>query len=138
MSDRHERNFLRWLADHERGTWREDLRSRYAPWFDGMPWGFEVGDGWRALIEQLTAEVSDIVGGPDVDPKPRVVQVKEKFGELRYYIRAVPASHADAIYEAVMRAEARSRRTCEACGAAGELRQTAGGYLYTSCRAHIQ
>src|SRR3546814_9261520 len=85
MSDRHERNFLRWLADHERGTWREDLRSRYAPWFDGMPWGFEVGDGWRALIEQLTAEVSDIVGGPDVDPKPRVVQVKEKFGELRYY-----------------------------------------------------
>src|SRR3546814_12769916 len=126
MSDRHERNFLRWLADHERGTWREDLRSRYAPWFDGMPWGFEVGDGWRALIEQLTAEVSDIVGGPDVDSKPRVVLVKEKVGELRYYISAVPASHDDAISEDVMRYVSPSRRTWRALRWHGRVGAAAG------------
>jgi hypothetical protein len=138
MSDRHERDLMRWLADQERGTWRDELRTRYAPWFDDLPWGFDVGDGWRELIKQLTAEISDIVGGPDALPDFRVVQVKEKYGELRFYIRAVPAYHGDAIDEAVLQAEARSRRTCEVCGAPGELRETEEGYLYTACAAHIQ
>lgn len=57
---------------------------------------------------------------------------------MRFYVRAVPTRHAGAIHEAVVQAEARSRRTCETCGAPGALRETAGGYLYTACAAHIR
>lgn len=132
-----DREQWRWLAEQERGTWREDLRTRYAPWLDELFWGFEVGDGWRVILSDLLAEIAAVIGDPDAHPDFKISQIKEKYGELRFYIRAVPAAQADAIDAAVLRAEARSRLTCETCGAPGELRATGSGCLYTACTAHI-
>ena len=48
--------------------------------------GMECGDGWFDLIDTLCRTIqSDIEGGDT--PPVRVVQVKEKFGTLRFHIR---------------------------------------------------
>ena len=51
-----------------------------------MPWGFECGDGWYDLIYQLS---KDLMATCD---KVRAVQVKEKFGGLRFYYCFFPAA----------------------------------------------
>ncbi len=61
---------------------------------------------------------------------PRAVQVKEKYGTLRFYM-----SHCnDEIDEAIRTAEDKSETTCETCGSTGELRNT--GWLVTLCDEH--
>ena len=45
-----------------------------------MCWGFNCGDGWYALIYKLCKDLVKI------DPVLVVVQVKEKFGGLRFYV----------------------------------------------------
>lgn len=132
-----EKDLRRAIAAEERGTWREALRSDCAPWFDALTWGFEVGDGWRDLLHDLAKEVAVIVGGPDQAPSLRVTQVKEKFGGLRFYLLALPSEHGDAIGRAIRRAEKRSERTCETCGAEGVLRESASGYWHTACNRHV-
>jgi hypothetical protein len=135
MSDDDENEVLRRTLEHERGTWREDLRTRFAPWFDRVAWGFRCHDGWFDIITELTEEIARIVGGPERTPDLRVVDVKEKFGGLRYYVRHVPDKHALAIAEAKQRAEERSFETCEVCGRPGRLVQS-DGYWHTACPEH--
>lgn len=51
---------------------------------------------------------------------PRALQVKEKFGGLRFYM----TSADDQIYDLIRKAEEESYSTCEYCGSNGELRDT--------------
>jgi hypothetical protein len=53
--------------------------------------------------------------------------VKEKFGELRFYM----TGYNDEIDKLIDAAEDLSARTCEICGQPGELRDI--GWLYTWC-----
>src|SRR3546814_6024869 len=64
MADDFERQLLRRMADDERGTWREALRADFAPWFDDLHFGLACGDGWRAILRDLTTAIAQIVGGP--------------------------------------------------------------------------
>lgn len=57
----------------------------------------------------------------------RPVQIKEKFGGLRYYM----GSETKAMTEAISEAERKSFETCEQCGAPGKLRR--GGWISTLC-----
>jgi len=70
--------------------WRNELAKKYPKLYKDyggdmrqtcMFWGFEVGDGWRKLLEELSENITKI------DPTGRVIasQVKEKFGGLRFY-----------------------------------------------------
>jgi hypothetical protein len=123
-------------ADDRRAVsaaWRHDLVTRFAPWFEGVGWGygFECSDGWGRLITDLTERISDVVGGPEGAPDLRVIQVKEKFGGLRYYMHGVPKEHWDAVYDLVRRAGELSFHTCERCGRPGRMRQ--GGWVRTLC-----
>lgn len=64
--------------------------------------------GWLPILLKLNDDLTAI------DPDYRIVQVKEKFGGLRYYIESVSKM---AELEAVVRvAEAEAARTCELCG----------------------
>jgi len=53
-----------------------------------MGWGFACGDGWYNIIDKLSYEIKKI------DKKNRVVaiQVKEKFGGLRFYYHIINGS----------------------------------------------
>jgi hypothetical protein len=63
---------------------------------------------------------------------PTVVQVKEKFGTLRFYIQSGTEAH----YNYISFAEAMSGVTCETCGSPGK--RLGGGWVYTACEEHAR
>lgn len=88
-----------------------------------MCWGFP-GDGWFGLLLEASIALEALGQGIVA------LQVKEKFGTLRLYTNVVN-DESDAI---IRRAEERSARECEECGAAGIPRD--GGWVQTLCDAH--
>jgi hypothetical protein len=58
---------------------------------------------------------------------PKAVQVKEKFGGLRFYM----TYYVEEIEKLIDEAESKSYQTCERCGAPGKSRE--GGWILTLC-----
>jgi hypothetical protein len=106
------RETLRALLDRTRAAGRAD-------------WWVDTGPGWWPLIVQLDADIAKLY------PDYQILQVKEKFGGLRYYIGGVPADVYGAVHELIDRAEAKSFTICERCGAPGKVRS--GGWILTLC-----
>lgn len=108
------------------------LRADYAELYRELPgWGFECGDGWHDLLRRLTEKINAEMKTLPVDEREAccVVQVKEKFGTLRYYMHGSTRN-----MEAMIRvAEGESARTCEDCGAEGTLRS--GSWIRVLCDA---
>jgi len=115
-----------------------------------MCWGFECGDGWFRLLDQLmgniqhhidwkekqrdwavrfnsTAPPEEIRPVPESIPQVTLDQVKEKFGTLRFYY----TGGDDYIRGLVSMAESMSGVTCEECGNPGE--RQGGGWIRTIC-----
>jgi len=119
-----------------RAELEELLLDRYAPIFSGLHkrvWrdvpgsAFGCGDGWFQIIDCLCGEISHYTANPKVPPVS-AVQVKEKFGTLRFRYRG-----GDAFVEGLVRmAEGVSEHVCELCGAPGG--RTAEGSISTFCR----
>jgi hypothetical protein len=89
--------------------------------------------GWRDLLERVCDRIeAALVEGSAF----RVLQIKEKFGTLRFYWSGDVSDVANAnIDEAIALAVARSACTCEICGAEGRL-YSRGGWLVTACAEH--
>ena len=85
---------------------------------------FPVGEGWKPLVLKL---VKDIIA---IDPEIEVSQVKEKFGGLRFYIWG----GNNKVYALIEKAELKSYKICEACGATKNV-YTKGsrGWISTLC-----
>ena len=75
-----------------------------------MCFGFECGDGWFDLIYKLSKDLSEN------HPECRAIQVKEKFGGLRFYVNGV----SEAGWDLIDKAEEESYHTCEQCLRNGE------------------
>lgn len=93
-----------------------------------MAWGIGVGDGWFNILDELCAvlEKHGVVA----------MQIKEKFGTLRFYINNLTPdlkfdTKSEEVWDAIDKAERKSATTCEQCGAEGKLRK--GGWLVTLC-----
>lgn len=84
-----------------------------------------VGPGWHPLVRDLIDELFS--HGWD----GKLGQIKEKFGELRFYLGGESSPE---IYKAISRAEAKSIRICERCGQPGKRRS--GGWIKTLCEEH--
>lgn len=107
-----------------------------------MCWGFECGDGWFNIIDQLCANIQHQIdwkqeqkekfGRGEGCSQVVAMQVKEKFGSLRFYT----SGGDDTIYGMIRMAESMSAVTCEDCGAPGKLRGR--GWLYTACDVHTK
>lgn len=67
---------------------------------------------------------------PPEDDRLKATQVKEKYGELRFYTNY----SSDEIDEAIDKAELKSSVTCEVCGEPGKTRN--GGWIVTLCDKH--
>jgi hypothetical protein len=63
---------------------------------------------------------------------PTAVQVKEKFGGLRFYVQAATDEH----YNYITFAESMSYKTCEVCGAPGK--RYTDGWHQTLCDVHAK
>ena len=93
-----------------------------------MCWGFEIGDGWTKIIERLSEKLERINQQlPKDEPKIEAVQVKEKFGGLRFYTSRCH-DEADRL---ITEAERQSYKTCEECGKLG--RPNGNGWVTTLC-----
>jgi hypothetical protein len=107
-----------------------------------MCWGFECGDGWYNILNQLMSQIQHHIDWKQAGKEKfnqgdgcvqvTLDQVKEKFGTLRFYY----TGGDDAIRGMVHLAEAMSSVTCETCGNAGKFRGK--GWFYTSCDEHAK
>jgi len=111
----------------------------------------ECGDGWYDLIYKLCSDIEDVLTANCTtdDDWPHALQVKEKFGGLRFYIsrshkNAVsmpangfvevrPVSDIDAIGGLIEAAETKALEICEDCGAAGTMHRD--GWWHVKCEA---
>jgi hypothetical protein len=94
--------------------------------------GFQCGDGWfypiQRLCERLELLVSELTATLPAGERFEVLQVKQKLGELRFYV-----SHRNpAIDSEIEDARLSSLRTCEQCGGPATLRNK-NGWLLTLC-----
>ena len=101
-----------------------DMRST------AMCWGFECGDGWYWLIDQLCSRIQSYI---DDNPHLNIhqvvaVQVKEKYGSLRFYINGGD----EEIFGAISLAEHMSYHICEECGSTQNIGHTSG-WITTLC-----
>lgn len=81
-----------------------------------MAWGITCGDGWFDLIYYLCANIQNYITSNHM-PQPKILQIKEKFGKLRFYI----SESDDYIRGMKWMAETISGMTCEICGEKGTL-----------------
>ena len=86
-----------------------------------------VGKGWASLIDRIYDRIEAI------NTRTTILQVKEKFGGLRFYF----AAHED-FYEYISRVvdkcESDSFKMCEICGASAEPHCPEGEYwIRTTC-----
>jgi ribosomal protein L37AE/L43A len=95
-----------------------------------MCWGFECGDGWFNLIDELSSKIIEL------DKNVEAIQVKEKFGGLRFYI----TSSTNDVHELISLYEHKSFTICEECGQPGMLRTDKGWWrtLCDKCNNHSE
>ena len=103
-----------------------------------IPFGFECDDGWFNIIWEISDKLEKIIlkykeENPEDEYFPRAIQVKEKFGSLRFYMRG----YTDEISDIIDEAESRSDTICEVCGGEGKLMSRFGWYK-TVCLEHAK
>jgi hypothetical protein len=109
-----------------------------------MCWGITAGDGWYNILDVLCYNIQFYLDQKNAEgefkhlkkylkddykviPQLEAVQVKEKFGGLRFY-----ADGGDEFVSGLIRmAEAIAFQTCEECGAIGS--QNTEGWIHTLC-----
>jgi hypothetical protein len=92
-----------------------------------------VGDGWFDLINNACRMIQDHLHEEKEVDQVVAMQVKEKFGGLRFYIHGGD----DFCYNVIESTEAASMHICEVCGTAGELRPSRR-WLKTLCDEHAK
>ena len=72
-----------------------------------------VNDGWFPLIDQLCTDLQALT--QQGHPQTEAVQVKEKFGGLRFYVR----ESSEEQLKLIDRAEEESYKICDVCSKTG-------------------
>ena len=126
----------------------EELETAYPEMYSDVYCGISISEGWFEIVRQLSATVyshykwkqdlrarllkenihNQVI--PDEVEFPKVAQIKEKFGGLRFYIDGGD----EFAHGAIQMAESWASRTCEKCGAPGQKRS--GGWIRTLCDTH--
>lgn len=113
------------------------LAERYQNIFSKPLW-VECNEGWHPIIDDLSKEVSEIAKKfPAINGENRinVVQIKEKFGGLRYYVDYYSMSDDDIqqIEYVIRNAEMKTFIICEDCGGNGEKVSPRRYWMKTLC-----
>ena len=103
----------------------EALKEKIAPEYSKS---IDVDEGWYQLVIDCDKELSEI------DPQYAVMQIKEKFGGLRYYMSPsndTTPEQRDAMWAITSKYEELSKTVCEATGKPGVLMKSIGGWRKT-------
>ena len=90
-----------------------------------MCWGICVGSGWFNILHDLCTKIMEVA------PETIAIQVKEKFGGLRFYYWP----HSEAVDKLVSEAEAEALSTCEYCGTNTDVTTEGPGWVKTLCKS---
>jgi hypothetical protein len=102
--------------------------------FSPIAFFFECGDGWADLLVELCEKIQShlVTLSPESVYDIVALQVKEKYGSLRFYI-----SSYDEVIECLIDEYSRkSRYVCETCGKPGKIRGSV--WLYAACNDHTK
>lgn len=101
--------------------------------FSPIAFCFECGDGWVELLVDLCEKIQVRLNEMGSESKEIVaLQVKEKYGTLRFYL----STYDEAIEAFIKEAERKSSCICEQCGRPGSVRGKF--WLYTACVEHTR
>ena len=91
---------------------------------------FECNEGWFDLIYALSKRLEvHILNIPKRNQHfTKAVQVKEKFGAMRFYM----SSGTEEMLDLINKAEKKSTKVCEACGKSGKVIWS-NGWATTLC-----
>ena len=124
------------------------MEEKYPSMFSHLNGGFAIGAGWWQIVKSLCSQIDSYTKWrnntrvallkdnpyghtiPDAVEEVTVVQIKEKFGGLRFYYNGGD----EHISGMVRMAESWASHTCEECGAPGQHRS--GGWIRTLCDTH--
>lgn len=103
----------------------EQIKNRIEPDFTRT---IDVDEGWYPLVVSLDAQLLLL------DPDYKVFQIKEKFGGLRFYMKASKPENVE-VYKKMQKLirdyEQLSLKTCEATGKEGVLMRSSLGRYKT-------
>lgn len=96
-----------------------------------IEFGIECGKGWYWLLDNLLETISNYIENnySKLSCPIKIVQIKEKFGGLRFYYDGGD----DMIRGMVLFAEDLSYKICETCGSTKEVFHTSG-WIKTICK----
>lgn len=96
-----------------------------------ISWGISCADGWFNIIDEACRLIQNrcdlIKDRENKDIQVSAVQIKEKFGSLRFYVIGGD-EYTDGV---ISMAEGLSAKVCEDCGDSAEL--YTGGWWMTQC-----
>jgi hypothetical protein len=124
--------------DEERKKRRVLLQNKYEFLRPGliqrglMAFGFECGDGWMSILEDLFAKIDKEVKKGNLN-RFKVVQVKEKFGDLVVCVEG-GNNVIDALIGAALK---KAAVTCEDCGKPGRKRECNGWYSTQCSKCYV-
>ena len=84
-----------------------------------------IPNGWHGIVTKLIQDLQAM--GWD----GKLIQIKEKFGGLRFYTKC------DSLHERISEAEVESYATCQKCGKPGKARNFSG-WISTVCEEHSE
>jgi hypothetical protein len=90
-------------------------------------------DGWFTLVNRLCGLIQNYVDNNGIE-QVVAVQVKQKFGELRFYYNGGD----DIVAGMVRMAECMSHVICEDCGNAAKTQDVNGGFYRSVCDIHAK
>lgn len=124
-------------TEEEYDEFAKRMEEKYPKMFAQPYGGFCVDKGWWSIIASLCANIQSHIDWWNKNHEKRpvidqvvVVQIKEKFGGLRFYYEGGD----DKIQGMVRMAEAWADHTCEECGKPGKSRNS--GWIKTLCDEH--
>ena len=95
----------------------QDLIKKYPEMLGKVYWGIECNNGWYKVLDELLGKIQAHTTDNSETPID-VLQIKEKFGGLRFYY----SGGDNYIAELVRFAEMECEKTCEICSAPGTMR----------------
>ena len=125
------------MTDQDILSFQQEMEAKYPLMLSGKYGGIDVHPGWFSILELLFNSIQSHI---DFEQKRNpyleqvvVLQIKEKFGALRFYY----TGGNEYISGLVAMAEAVSSTTCEVCGSYGRIRSN-GGWLRATCDKHYE
>ena len=105
--------------------------KKIKPYNYDITWLDDFEHGWcKAFGYQMLEEIRDDLIKCNYLNDFRIIQIKEKFGSLRFYIGSVPTSSK--IFQIINKYEELSRHTCMWCGAPAKTYDK-NGWFITLC-----